>query len=130
MQLSQLIQTLQRTAPAGNPVEYLIQTAPIKAPFIAVGQTVLFGHTPFCERIGLVLDPLRFVGSDTDIFNDRVIFSQFFQIGVHHTGFEDARWPDASISAFTVGLRCSSASLTSERKGSMSWLHAGTAEWQ
>ena len=93
VQLSQLVQTLQSTAPAGNPVEDLIQTAPIKAPFIAVGQTVLFGHTPFCKRIGLVLDPLRFVGSDTDIFNDRVIFSQFFQIGVHHTGFEDARTP-------------------------------------
>ena len=71
----------------------LIQTAPIKALFIAVGQTVLFGHTPFCERIGFVLDPLRLVGCNTDIFNNRVIFPQLFQVGIHHTGFEDARTP-------------------------------------
>ena len=32
VQLSQFVQTLQRTAPAGNPVEDLIQAAPIKAP--------------------------------------------------------------------------------------------------
>ena len=35
-------------------------------------------------------------------------------------------WPEASCSAFTVGLRISSASVTSDRKGSMSWLRAGT----
>ena len=37
-------------------------------------------------------------------------------------------WPDASCSAFTVGLRKSSDSVTSERNGSMSWFKAGTAE--
>ena len=37
-------------------------------------------------------------------------------------------WPDASISDFTVGLRKSSDSVTSDRKGSMSWFSAGTAE--
>lgn len=74
-------------------MEDLIQAAPIKAPFIAVVQTVLFGHTPFCKRIGLVLEALRLVGGNTDIFNDRVTLPQFFQIGVHHTGFEDARTP-------------------------------------
>ena len=37
-------------------------------------------------------------------------------------------WPEASCSAFTVGLRMSSDSVTSDRKGSMSWFRAGTAE--
>ena len=37
-------------------------------------------------------------------------------------------WPDDSISDLTVGLRCSSASVTSERNGSISWFSAGIAE--
>ena len=36
--------------------------------------------------------------------------------------------PDASISDFTVGLRCNSASVTSDRKGSISSFSAGTEE--
>ena len=40
-----------------------------------------------------------------------------------------ARSPVASSSDFTVGLRRSSASVTTDRNGSMSWLSAGTAEW-
>ena len=38
------------------------------------------------------------------------------------------RPPVASYSAFTVGLRYSSESETSERNGSSSWFNAGTAE--
>ena len=34
-----------------------------------------------------------------------------------------------AISDFTVGLRCSSASVTKDRNGSSSWFSAGTAEW-
>ena len=37
--------------------------------------------------------------------------------------------PEDSSSSFTVGLRRSSESLTSERKGRTSWFRAGTEEW-
>jgi len=37
--------------------------------------------------------------------------------------------PEPSSSSFTVGLRRSSESLTSERNGRSSWLSAGTEEW-
>ena len=40
-----------------------------------------------------------------------------------------ARPSVASSSDFTVGLRCSSDSVTRDRKGSISWFWAGTAEW-
>lgn len=35
--------------------------------------------------------------------------------------------PDAAASSLTVGLRCSSATVVSERNGSSSWFSAGTA---
>ena len=48
------------------------------------------------------------------------------------TGYVSSRpvsaWPDASCSDFTVGLRSSSASVHSERNGSISWFKAGTWE--
>ena len=37
--------------------------------------------------------------------------------------------PADAASSLTVGLRCSSATLTRDRNGSSSWLSAGTAEW-
>ncbi len=39
-------------------------------------------------------------------------------------------WRECAISSLTVGLRFSSATETRLRKGSMSWLSAGTALWQ
>ncbi len=37
--------------------------------------------------------------------------------------------PALAASSFTVGLRCSSATETRLRNGSISWFRAGTAEW-
>ena len=34
---------------------------------------------------------------------------------------------ELAISSFTVGLRCSSGTVTSDRNGSRSWLSSGTA---
>ena len=39
------------------------------------------------------------------------------------------RCRECAISSLTVGLRCSSGTLTRLRNGSISWLRAGTEEW-
>ena len=66
-QLPQLVDTLERAAPAGRTVVDLIQPAEVKATVIAGLERLHLRNAPLHKGIPLVLAALRFIGGDTDI---------------------------------------------------------------
>ena len=47
IELFEVFQALERTAPTGNSAEIVVKPIPVKATVVAVLQTVRFGHAPF-----------------------------------------------------------------------------------
>ena len=66
-QLPQLVDTLERAAPAGRTVVNLIQSAEVKATVVTGLERLLLRDAPFHEGIPLILAAPRFIGGDTDI---------------------------------------------------------------
>lgn len=66
-QLPQLVDTLERAAPAGRTVVNLIQSAEVKATVVTGLERLRLRDAPFHEGIPLILAAPRFIGGDTDI---------------------------------------------------------------
>ena len=66
-QLPQLADALERAAPAGRTVVYLIQPAEVKATVVTGLERLRLRDAPFHEGIPLILAAPRFIGGDADI---------------------------------------------------------------
>ena len=66
-QLPQLVDALERAAPAGRTVVDLIQPAEVKAPVIAGLKRLRLRNAPLYKGIPLVLAAPRFIGGDADV---------------------------------------------------------------
>ena len=87
-QLPQAFQRLQRTAPAGNTAEYIVQTVPVKTTFPTISKAVCFRHVPVHKGIAVFLYTFWFVCCNPDILDYRIFLFQIMQIPVYDSGFQ------------------------------------------
>ena len=100
VQLPQLRKGLQRTAPAGDTVENLIQPIPVEAVVIAILKALRLRNIPIDQRMAMIgvlvvfaLHAVTFIRGDPHILDHRVCFPQLPQVPLSRFVLQPFRTP-------------------------------------